>query len=188
MIADLSAAVAESIAAPRRSVRRYLERGPHGIDVLFGLILGAYLVQQIAALAVPGGRMPLQGSLVAFHLAGVVVQLILCAVTAGIVLVAGRIFGGAADFAACYSGMAWYGFVTAFLSPLVLVGWSAILHEQGGFGSHLLLVVGSGLAIWVFAGFVAELHGFRSTAVVVAATLGFVMMTTMLLFSMLQAA
>lgn len=188
MIADLAACLAEGFAAPRRSLRRFLDAGPHRVDVLLSLVLAGYLVQALAAIAIPGGRMDTGGSVVTWHMAGMVFQLIICGASAGMVYAAGRVFGGEGGFEDCLAGMIWYNFITAFLSPFVLIGWSAVLRGDGGAGSGFLLLMSVGLAIWVFASHVAEIHAFRSTGAVVAATMAFLMATSMLLFSMTQGA
>ncbi|MEO0623731.1 MAG: hypothetical protein AAFU49_17980 [Pseudomonadota bacterium] len=188
MIADIAARIAESIADPRRSVRGFLARGPYGADAIVGLIVGAYLVQAISAVAIPGARPETDESLFSIHVMGIISQAVICAASAGVVMAAGRVFGGIASFWDCFLAMSWYGFVTAFLSPLVLIGMAAVLRGDGGAGSSLLLLGGTSIAIWVFAGYVAEIHGFRSIGTVVAATIGFAVLSSMLLLSMMPPA
>ena len=187
MIKDLVERVIESIVTPRLSARRFLAGGPHRLDTVAALVLGAYLVQALAQVAIPGSRPAGGVSPVALHLAGLAFQVIVLGISAALVFVVGRLFGGRAGFEDCVAAMAWYGFVTSFLSPLALIGWVGSTAEPAS-GSALpaLLFLGAGaLGIWVFAGFVAELHGFRSTGLVIGAIFGLVFAVSLLLLPLL---
>lgn len=188
MITDLSACIAEAVANPRGSLRRFAGKGPHSLGVLAALLIAAYTIQAMAAVAIPGGRAVLEGPVVNWHLAGLFQQIVLSGVMAGLIYAAGRLFGGEGEPRACIEGVLWYNFVTAFLTPFLLIGMTAMARGDAGAGSFLLLLGSAGIAIWVFAGTVAEIHAFRSLAVVVAATIGFLVMTGMMLVSITSGA
>jgi hypothetical protein len=185
---DLLAIIAESILTPRQSVRRFLDRGPHGIDAIAGLVLLAYVVQALASLIVPGARGPTAGPVLAWHIAGLIFHAILFLLSAALVFGVGRLFGGTARMETCAAGMAWYGFVTSFLTPFVLLGWVQAMQGGATGFTSLLLFGASAIGMWVLAGFVAEMHGFRSTGLVIAALVGFLVLSSFALVALIPAA
>ena len=183
MTQDLLERFIESIRTPRLSARRFLALGPHRLDTIAALLIGAYLVQGLAQIAIPGARPPMEGPILAWHLAGLTFQVIVFVASAGLVFAIGRLFGGTASFDRCLQAMAWYGFITSFLTPVALIGWTLAAGGGSGFGSLLFLGAGI-LGMWVFAGFVAEIHGFRSAGVVLGVMVGMVTLASLVLFSL----
>lgn len=160
MISTLAERVVEGVTDPRGSLRAFLGRGPHGPDAVMGLVLAAYAVQAICAMILPGG--PSRGDADAFswHMAGFTVQLIAFAVTVGLVYWIGRLFGGRGEVWDVTQAVSWYVFLSSFLTPLAQAG------AAGGGLLLLLFLAGIAIALRMLAGFVAEVHGFRSTGMV----------------------
>jgi hypothetical protein len=188
VIKDLLERFIESIVTPRQSARRFLASGPHRLDTIAALVLGAYLVQALAQIAIPGARPGLEGPLIAWHLAGLTFQAIVYLGSTALVFLVGRLFGGEGRFEDCLSAMAWYGFITSFLTPVALIGWVLAMSGDGGAISSLLFLGAGVLGIWIFSGFVAEIHGFRSSGAVLAVIFGAVTLTSMLLFALMPPA
>lgn len=159
------------------------EIGPDGI---VGLVVAGYLVQAMVSIVVPGARPELGGNPIGYHVGSLVVQGLLYMMTVGLVHVIGRIFGGTGSLPQAFLAMAWYSFISSFLSPLALAGVVGMTDPQPEPLSVLLLLVAVVLGIRMFAGFVAELHGFRNTWTVLAVTLGLAMAASVLLSLFVQ--
>lgn len=187
MIQDIAANIAEGIWAPRASMRRMLPQ-ISGVDSIVGLVVLGYVVQALVALVIPGARPETPANPLGWHIAGLAFQGVLFALSAGLVFLIGRIFGGTGSVLQTFAAMAWYSFVSAFLSPLALAGVGGLTQteEPNGFAA-LLLVAATILGLRMFAGFVAEVHGFRNTWTVVAVSVGLVMGASALLSVFVQA-
>jgi len=168
---DILAGIAEGLIAPRRAMRRVLAQKP-GIETVLGLVVLAYAIQGMASILVPGARGEPGGASLLLHLNLLVSQLVLFAMTAAAVFGLGRIFGGTGNLPQSLTTIAWYSFITSFLAPFALYGLTAAAEGEGTALSALLLLGASAIGLWVFAGCVAELHGFRSTAAVLGASVG----------------
>ena len=186
MISDIAGGIAEGLAAPRKAMRRILS-GPGGIDVILGLVVASYLVQALAAIAVPGGRIAGDLSPLLVHLNLLISQLVLFVVTSAAVFGIGRLFGGTGTLPQALLTVAWYGFVTSFLAPLALIAFAPGSDAEPTAFDALLLLAVSGIGVWVLAGCVAELHGFRSTGQVLAVAVGIAFGAGVLLISLVPA-
>lgn len=183
---DWPARILEAVWSPRASMRRLLAESV-GPDMIVGLVVLGYVVQAMAALAIPGARPMEPENPLAWHVGGLVTQGILYLMSVGTVHVVGRLFGGTGSVPQAFAAMAWYSFTSAFLSPLALGGLAGLSTEEPSPLAALLLLLGTILGIRMFAGFVAELHGFRNSWTVFAVALGLAMAASVLLSLLVQA-
>ena len=168
---------------PRASVRRIIDGG-HGFDVALSMVLLAYLAQAIFVLFIPGARPDASGSLLALHLEAVTKSLIWFLLLSAVVYGAGRVFGGTGNWRETNLAMAWYLLVTSVVVPLAV---PALIHlaevvdaAKDGPVAPIeiparplaMFMVASGIMLWLFACYVAELHRFTRTWNVVAVILG----------------
>jgi len=96
----------------------------------------------------------------------------------------GRLFGGKGTLRQSGLVMAWYLLVTSAVVPLVLPAVLRIVEVAEAAaaapeapvvlpaGSALIVLVSSGVLMWLFASYVAELHRFARTWSVMAAIIG----------------
>jgi len=181
---DILAGIAEGIVAPRRAMRRVLAQEP-GPDVVLGLVLLGYLIQGISVLLVPGAREEGSGPILLTHLNLLISQLLLFALTGAAVFGVGRVFGGLGTLPQSLVAVAWYSFVTSVLSPAALYGLTAAAAGAADPLALLLLTASVVIGLWVFAGCVAEVHGFRSTLGVFGATIGVLLLASAFLLMLL---
>jgi len=188
VISDLVARIVEGLTTPRVSLRSFLERGPHGISVVGALILMSYLVQALSAVLIPGVETTREGGAFPWHVAGLTLQVILFAISAAAVFGLRQPFGRVAQVWDVVLAMAWYGFLTSFLAPLAQLGAAAAVEGRGGAGATLLFLASAAIGLWVLAGFVAEVHGFRSTGSVLGVMVGLMLLSSFALAPLLGAA
>jgi hypothetical protein len=168
---------------PRASVRRLLAAG-HGLDVALMMVLLAYLVREIFFIVTPGMQ-PETASLslgrYALHL---VDALLSFAVFSVAICYVGRLFGGKGSLVQSGLVLAWYLLVTSVVVPFVLPAVLRIVEAAEAAaaapaaavslpaGSALIVLISSGVLMWLFASYVAELHRFARTWSVLAAIIG----------------
>lgn len=186
MIETIASGIAEGFVAPRRAMRRVLAQRP-GPDAVLGLVLLAYLVQAMSAILVPGARGGGDVSPLLTHLNLVISQLVLFTFTSVVVFGVGRLFGGTGTLPQSFAAVAWYSFVTSVLAVPALYGLTSAAEGDPGALASLLLVGASAIGLWVFAGCVAELHGFRSIWGVLGATLGLMLLAVAFLLMLVPA-
>ena len=132
-----------------------------------------------------GGTQPDGGGLqLGAHLVAIIEGLVSFAVLSALVYGAGRVFGGTGTWRDTLLAMAWYLLVTSVFVPLAL---PALMHlaaavENAGGGPigavdvpanlMVMFAIASGIMLWLFACYVAELHRFARTWNVVAVMLG----------------
>ena len=187
MTHDIVGGIVEGLVSPRTAMRRVLDTKP-GIDVMLGLVVLSYAIQGMAGILVPGTRTGDEPVLL-LHLNLLISQLVIFVVTSSAVFGVGRVFGGTGGLDRSLAGVAWYSFVTSWLSPAALYGLGQAAGEdaQPGALSSLLLLGATGIGLWVFAGCVAEVHGFRSTWGVLGASLGVMLLAVASLLMLLPA-
>ena len=181
---EILAGIAQGFFAPRRAMRRVLDLAP-GPDVVLGLVILGYLVQGVSVILVPGAREGIEGSILVGHLNMLISQLLLFALTGAAVFGVGRVFGGLATLPQSLVAVAWYSFVTSFLSPAALYGLTSAAAGEPAPLAVLLLMGSVVIGLWVFAGCVAEVHGFRSSAGVFGATIGVLLLASAFLLMLL---
>jgi len=168
---------------PRASVRRILDGG-HGFDVALLMVVLAYLLREIFVLLILGARPDGAGLMLGEHLQGLIQRLLSFVLLSAAVYGVGRALGGIGNWRETNLAMAWYLLVTSVIVPLAL---PAMIHlaavvDAAGDGPMapveipaqplVMFMVASGVMLWLFACYVAELHRFARTWNVVAVILG----------------
>ena len=183
---------------PRASVRRLLDAG-HGLDVALTMVVLAFLVREIFFIVTPGARHEMAGLSLGRYFLSLVDALISFAVFSTAICYVGRVFGGKGTLRQTGLVLAWYLLVTSAIVPLVLpsvlriVGAAeaaAAAHTAPAAlpaGSVLIVLVGSGVLMWLFASYVAELHRFARTWSVLAAIIGLSIPFSMIASALLPA-
>lgn len=170
------AQVAEGITAPALSARRRIEAGD-GFGVILTMVLLAYLVIMIFNGLMTDTFQTREQDALSFHVRSFLLKCVEFFVIATAVFTVGRMFGGVGTRGESFAVVGWHTLVTAFLSPLFLLGQEAItlpgpdadpndVPEADGLKLVLILLFVC-LWLWLLAKYVAELHGFKSTWTVV---------------------
>lgn len=169
MIQETVARMVEGITAPRASTRRILDMGA-GIETAVALVVAGYAIQAFVGVLFfemlfppppseePAERLPA----LMFHTFSIVFQFLVLGFIVGAVTWIGRMFGGSGGVMDAVMGVAWYFLITSLLSPIFSYGFATIVAGEETGLSVLLLFVATGIALWVFANVVAELHRFES--------------------------
>ncbi len=168
---------------PRASVRRLLDAG-HGLDVALTMVVLAFLVREILFIVTPGARPETTGLSLGWYFQHLIDALISFAVFSTAICYVGRVFGGKGTLRQTGLVLAWYLLVTSAIVPLVLPAVLRIVEvaEAAGAapaapialpaGAALIVLVSSGVLMWLFASNVAELHRLTRTCSVLAAIVG----------------
>ena len=168
---------------PRASVRRILDGG-HGFDVVLLMVLLAYLAREIFVLFIPGARPDATGFMLTLHMQALIQRFVSFIILSGVVFGVGRMFGGTGSWRETNLAMAWYLLVTSVVVPLALpamIHLAAIVDAAANgpvapvdipAKPLVMFMVASGIMLWLFACYVAELHRFARTWNVVAVILG----------------
>ena len=181
---------------PRASVRRLLTAG-HGLDVALTMVVLAFLVQEIFFVVTPGAGPETTGLSLGRYFLHFVDALLSFAVFSTAICYVGRVFGGKGNFRQTGLVMAWYMLVTSPVVPLARPAMQRILEAAEAAAVAptapvalsawvmLIVVVSSGVLMWLFASYVAELHRFARTwsvlAVIIGLSIPFSMIATFLL-------
>lgn len=207
MIAAAAARLIEGLFAPRQSTRRLLDQAPamgQSIQLVFLAsviaVVGIGLISVVAPNAAPTGN--LLGTVAANIVQGVLTFGLMTALAFAI----GRRRGGTGTFEQVAAAVAWSLVVTALFAPFTTV---AMLHLQGAVSeavsregalsgdpdvgggtplSMLVVLFGTGFALWIAASCIAEAHRFKSTVSVLLAMIGVSMAAALLLFVLFGAA
>lgn len=168
---------------PRASVRRLLAAG-HGVDVALTMVVLAFLVREIFFVVTPGARPETAGLSLTGYVLHLIDALVSFAVFSLAICYLGRVFGGKGTLRQSGLVLAWYLLVTSVVVPLVLPAVLRILEAAKAAaetpaepaalpaGAALIVLVSSGVLLWLFASYVAELHRFGRTWGVLAAIIG----------------
>jgi hypothetical protein len=168
---------------PRASVRRLLSAG-HGLDVALMMVVLAFLVREIFFVVTPDARPETVSLSLGRYFLDLVDALLSFAVFSVAICYVGRLFGGKGSLRQSGLVMAWYLLVTSAVVPLVLPSVLRIVVAAEAAaaaptapaalpaGAALIVLVSSGVLMWLFASYVAELHRFARTWSVLAAIIG----------------
>ena len=168
---------------PRASVRRLLDAG-HGLDVALLMVVLAFLVREIFFIVTPGARPEMVSLSLARYFLHLVDALLSFAVFSVAICYVGRLFGGKGTLRQTGLALAWYLLVTSAIVPLVLPAVLRIVEVAEAAaaaptaevvlpaGAAMIVLVSSGVLMWLFASYVAELHRFARTWTVLAAIIG----------------
>ena len=184
---------------PRASVRRMLAAG-HGLDGIALMVTLAFLLRMIFLIVVPGAGPERTGIQIGWYLAELATFLIIFALLSLVVYSVGRFFGGKGTARETGIALAWYLLVTSVIDLLFLTAMVPVVdageamaaspaHPIDVPGWALVVFVASiGIATWLFASFVAELHRFARTWNVLMAIVGLAMAFGLLASAVMQLA
>lgn len=178
---------------PRASVRRVLALKP-GIDAILLMILLAFAIRGMVALLLPAEAFGGDQKSLGQYIAILVSTYIGFAIEVTLICYIGRAFGGIGDIRITATAIAWYHVVTSAIEePVALIARMNIqavmdLAENPASapppgGLALIGFVGGCLLIWLFAAFIAELHGFKRTLSVFAAMAAMLLLPALLIVS-----
>jgi hypothetical protein len=168
--------VVDSLLRPRRAARRILALGlPEAplmqaavIVACAGVVLG-YLALRLRPDAVDIVSAAILGN----PFAGAAAQLAIMAVIVVLTVQIGRLFGGTGHLTGALALVVWLNAMMVLIQAVQLVALAVVPPVAA-----LLAIVTVFWALWTFANFVAELHGFHNPAIV----LGAVVLTAIVLF------
>lgn len=176
-MADLLALVRDSVLRPRGVVRRLLETDiPAGtlwsILLLMAIVVGTMAWAMVSSL--PADELQIDPSRIPGPIAMSAMQFVLLALCVPLVHRAGRMFGGAGDGIGALKVIVWWQAMT-----LVLQLAEMVVVMLLPFLGVLAVIATFGAIFWTLTNGVAELHGFRSLALVL---IGIVMTGVTLVF------
>ncbi len=187
MIAALAENIIGGYLHPRTSVRRLLAAG-HGLDAALSMVMLAFLMREISFIVTPGAApstgIETAGLALGRYFLHLVDALLSFAVFSMAICYVGRVFGGKGTFRQTGLVLAWYLLVTSLTIPLLLPPVRRIAEAARAAaeapaeavalpgGAALIVMVSSGVLLWLFASYVAELHSFNRTWGVLAVILG----------------
>jgi hypothetical protein len=183
MISAVVQNVLGGVLRPRTSVRRMIDGG-HGFKVALLMALLALLAREIFVLLVLGPRSGGNGLQLGVHLQALTEGMISFVLLSALVYGVGRVFGGIGTWRETNLAMAWYLLVTSIFVPFALPALIFVAEAVAEAGDgpvapvdipgHFLALfaVASGIMLWLFACYIAELHRFTRTWNVVAVMLG----------------
>lgn len=199
MTDTLPARIVEGFAAPRASARRILQDGL-SLDTAVLMVVLGYVLTAIAQLILAPDVSRPEGSVIAYHLMSLVLQIGLFFLIAGMAFGLGRISGGTGTLPEAQALIGWHSLVTSMLAPLSvyaaaeIVGGLAQVSEAEAGGqldpaaidvssiSIFLAFLVAGLWFWLLANYVAELHGFKNVWGVLGVICGLPFAIAVLLF------
>jgi hypothetical protein len=151
--------IAESFRQPRAAARRLLALDPPTAEIwAAGLMVGCLetVVLHVAFRVMPAELSTVFGAEAMAPLVTVVEQLVVLAVAALATARIGALFGGVGTLKGAALVVLWLSFLTAFfpIAAVAVMGLSSVL-------AGILALASVAWALWAFASFVAELHGFR---------------------------
>lgn len=184
---------------PRASVRRILNGG-YGMQEILLLVLLAFVVRQIMVILIPievAGTIPSGFGAYIGRLVGAFVSF---GIITALICYLGRVFGGTGDFRQSALVVAWYDVVTSVTSPFVELAARQNLEAMQSLAKNpevpvtlsdsaaMITLIGGGLLLWLYAAFIAELHGFKRTVSVLAVLFAITILPMMLLTPMMMGA
>ena len=148
------------------------------------MVVLAFLVREIFFIVTPGARPEMVGLSLVRYFLHLVDSLLSFAVFSVAICYVGRLFGGKGTLRQTGLALAWYLLVAGAIVPLGLPGGvrSVEVAEAAAAaptaevvlpaGAAMIVLVSSGVLMWLFASYVAELHRFARTWTVLAAIIG----------------
>ncbi len=171
-----------SFARPREAARRLLAAQPAQSEVIAGAVavtaLGVVL-SFLAVVASGGPSDPVSALVLGNPILGAAAQLVLAFAIAALTAYIGRSFGGHGDFWGALLIVVWLNAVLVVLQVVQLVALVLAPPFAG-----VLAAAGLFYALWAFASFVTELHGFQNPLFV----MGGVILSAIALFFLLAMA
>jgi hypothetical protein len=171
--------VIDTLVRPRGAARQVMDAGVPPMYLLQGAVLVtclAMVLNFVALKLISVAVDPLTAAMLSSPIIGVVEQLLFLFVTVVLTVRIGRLFGGKGGFWAGLALLVWLNMVAV----LVMVAQVVVLLLVPSVDALVGVVAFAPLLwlVWVYANFVAELHGFQNPFFV----LGAMILTAMVLF------
>jgi hypothetical protein len=170
------ALVVDSLRRPRLAARRILDAGLPDATVVEAALLvtcAGVVLGYLALRAAPDGIDMVSAAILANPLLGAGAQLAAMAVVVFLTVRIGRLFGGRGELWGAAALVVWLNAMLVLVQAGQLVAL-ALLPPLAA----LLAIAATVWALWAYANFVAELHGFQNPVIV----LGAVVLTGIMLF------
>jgi hypothetical protein len=168
--------VVDSIVRPRVAARRVLAADVPRDELLLAAVLVSCLGVVLGFFAVlmsPEAVDMVSAAVIGNPILGAGAQLAVMAVAVFLTVRIGRLFGGKGDLRGALALVVWLNAMMVLIQVVQLVAL-ALLPPVAA----LLAIVTVFWALWAYANFIAELHGFQNPAIV----LGAVVLTAIVLF------
>jgi hypothetical protein len=168
--------VIDSLLRPRAAARQVLAAAVPEIVLLQAAIMVTCLgvVLGYAALRMsPEAIDVVMASVLGIPVLGALVQLATMGVVVALTLLVGRLFGGTGSLAGALALVVWLNAVMVLIQAVQLVALAVLTPLAA-----VLAIATIFWALWAYANFVAELHGFQNPVIV----LGAVILTGIVLF------
>lgn len=192
MIGTFATMMIEGLIAPRRSARYMIDRQLDLREIGLLIVLSYVMNSILMILLPPLSDSEPQGVL---HLFGLIFWAIFVLFLSWVAWWPGRMFGGRGSWGQAVSAIAWMSVVSVIVLPLWLIGIQQVPVKEileamstedlekinavrdaitpGARATFLALAnISAIIWLWIYASFIAEIHGFR-TWVVVASIIGF---------------
>lgn len=179
MLAGLLNDIRIGFTAPRLCARMMMERGlsyrDAGLIAVLALVI-QYFSEKAVSWAFTGEFAPTGIPMLTAHLGLQMLQLLLMTIGAHEI---GAKFGGKGTRLQAAVLSAWHLLLQAAISPVQVMAARAAVEGEAT-GLVLLLPLSVGLLVWIYASFIAEMHGFsRIGPSLVAVFLGFMALGVM---------
>lgn len=168
--------VIDSVVRPRSAARGVLALGlPPGLaaQAAVGVTCAGIVLGFLALSLTPGNVDAVSAAILGNPFLGALAQLAILGVTVVLTWRVGRLFGGTGDLAGALVLVVWLNGMMVLIQSAQLVAL-AVLPPLAA----VLAIATVFWALWAYASFVAELHGFQNPALV----LGGVLLTILVLF------
>lgn len=170
VIADFASFMARGYLSPRATVRALLNEG-HGFNVALLFIALGYVLESILVKILIGSSSSAEIPVISFHLFNIMLTLCGFMILSGLVFWIGRALGGAATLAQSQLAMSWFMLISSLLTPFALLSMPEDFRnppsdpempiDMSDANVTMMMIV-SGVAMWLFSSTIAEAHGFRS--------------------------
>lgn len=172
MLQELVKSVIDSFVAPRAAARRVMDNVTdfQGVAIIFGLsftLSAIVLLLKSISSDAASENIAGMGGYIPFVINNLIVNAVMFAITCGAVYGIGRFFGGVGSLLNVAAIIAWHSLILVVFSPFISI--EALTSESG---SSLLMIFLIFFALWIFANFIAEAHGFQSAFKVAAVMFG----------------
>lgn len=166
----------DSLKRPRAAARRVLDAGVPAAHLLEAAVLVAtvgVVLGYLALMMSPGALDVVSTAVIHHPLLGVVAQLAVMAIAVFLTVRLGRLFGGTGTTDGALALVVWLNAVMVLIQAAQLVALAVVPPV-----ATILALATIVWALWAFANFVAELHGFQNPFIVLAV----IVLTTIVLF------
>ena len=156
----------DSLKRPRAAARRVLDAGVPAAPLLEAAVLVAAVGVVLGYLALrlsPEALDVVSAAVIENPLLGAAAQLAVMAVAVFLTVRLGRLFGGTGTTAGALALVVWLNAVMVLIQGLQLVALAVVPPLATALAIATIL-----WALWAFANFVAELHGFQNPFIVLA--------------------